>query len=127
MTRDKKNIELTSRQQTTAIFRSVFDSVLAQIGLLRPIEVNVRVIRNDQPFDIDAFLRSSLKAQAEAVRAYSYFVPEENKEEYQKAWENYRKAVETGGVLIVSTFGLEHPLDYIENKIHAILRFAKDT
>ncbi len=105
----------------------MFDSVIAQIEILRPPKSQFKIITAEEsPFDIIAFLRSSLKAQTEAIKAYSYFIPENEKEEYQKAWENYKESVLSGSVFFVNLFGLEDPFDYIENKIHAILHFAKE-
>lgn len=109
-----------------AQLRAAFAPALAMIYLARQHGTN------DRPDDVK-FIKSELLRQAAAVEEFRVFIPESKREEYQSAWENYRKDAcqnvydRTGdewarqdeeGREVASG-------EIIEEKIYVLLRFAE--
>ncbi len=84
--------------------------------------------------DIDGQLDSALPIQTEAIESYRRFVPKDKQPEYQKAWDDYRSWAKKSQGVFAARFVIqedpkfiikEDPYDFIAQKIHTILQFAK--
>lgn len=75
--------------------------------------------------DVDKFLRDNLMTQASVVEEFRYFVPNNNRITYQKAWEDYRHEVWNYGFDASSiTPNIDAHNVYTE-KINNILKYAE--
>jgi hypothetical protein len=84
---------------------------------------------HDRP-DASAFLRDAFVSHAEAVKAFASSIRAKRKmRAYQKAWNDYCELSHDGGadaVFMASTINDRDPWSVLEDKIHAVLRFAKN-
>ena len=121
------HLESIKRQQTAeAKLRSAFAPALAMIYLARHHGTH------DTPDD-HKFIKEALLDHAAAVEEFRIFVPKDQRNAYQEAWEAYRKDARqdifarTGGEWSrAADEGREVPHgEIIEKKINGILAFAK--
>ena len=120
--RNKANVRDSETFKAGAIFHAAFSPTLAQLELKRK-----HVGTHEAP-NIDGHLEAALPIQIEAIKAYSFFVPKQKKEAYQKAWDAYYKAAQ-GGTWVAGFPGMpsaKDPIGFIEAKIQGILNFAKE-
>lgn len=101
-------------------FRCAFAPALAIIAKARSDSPH-------NPPDVDAFIKNALLGHGSAVEEFRPFVRPSDRVAYQEAWESYRQ---TASQCQFSTAGEEwganlQPGELLEQKIHAILQFAK--
>ncbi len=109
-----------------AKLRAAFAPTLAMIYLARHHGTH------DRPDD-DKFIKDNLLLHASAVEEFRPFVPKSQGGEYQKAWEEYRKAArddiymrtaEEWAVSEEESREVPHG-EFIERKVHSILEYAE--
>lgn len=118
-------ININNRKLTGIRLREAFISALAQLDLARKEKFF------HEFFKIESRLVDILPIQAEAIKAYSFFISKDKQPEYQKAWDDYYETVELHdiekcGSLAKKIVGNEDTITSLEQKIHAILLFAKE-
>jgi hypothetical protein len=96
--------------------RKAFAPALAQISVARTHKST-----HNAP-DLDGFLNRTLEGQATAFEQFKFFIASKNRANYDKAWDEYHKAVK-GGVYVANFIG-HNPFDYFEEKINGILAFT---
>jgi hypothetical protein len=107
-----------NRRAACANFRAAFAPAIAQIYLARHHGTH------DTPV-VGNILKDSLVAQASAIEEFRPYVSDSAA--YQEAWEQYRKTVrQDNNVIDTAEWGNDAPIwSTVEEKIHAILEFAK--
>lgn len=110
--------QIKDHRAACAKLRSAFAPVLAQLDLGRKHNTT-----HDAP-DIDNFLMSQLLANAAAIEEFKPFVNTSDVAGYEQAWGEYYEAVK-GGLFVAKSIGEEEPHSAIQNKIHAVLTYAK--
>jgi hypothetical protein len=108
------------RNEAGANLRSIFSAALAEYDLIQGKGMN----------EIDSLLRGNLPAQATAIEVFRYFVACCNKEEYEKAWQEYHRPPGANGSIfmleyIPSADKPEEAKKLFKQRIHAILQFTK--
>lgn len=114
--REKRN----RRTSASDRLQAAFGQALAQLELGR------RHGSTHEAPDIDGFLNASLLNHAAAIDEFRLFVDSENVRAYQLAWDEYCEAAK-GGLFIACHVNSTDPWSVIEEKIHAVLRFARAT
>lgn len=117
--RNKETVRFSESYKSSILFRAAFNPTLAQLDLARKHKST-----HEAP-DIDGYFLAVLPIQAEAIKGYRFFIPENKKEAYQKAWNDYYETAK-GGTFVEQFVGNDDPLGFIEQKIHNILQFAKE-
>jgi len=113
---------LNTKQVACAELRKAFAPALAILYLRKMHRADL-----DRP-DVDGFLFKSILDHAAAIEGFRIFVPEGKRTAYQEAWEAYRKIAgdKDHGVFVTKFITEEDPYDFIAQKIHTILSFAKE-
>jgi hypothetical protein len=115
----RKEVDRQRKDAASNALRASFNPTIAQLDLARKHKST-----HDAP-DIDGQLVAVLHIQAEAIEGYRFFVPENNKDAYQKAWNDYYETAK-GGTFVESFIGNNDPLAFIEQKIHNIINLVAD-
>lgn len=115
----RKEIEKQRKDTARDTLRAAFNPTLAQLDLARKHKST-----HEAP-DIDGQLVAALPIQAEAIKSFSDFIPDNKKEEYKKAWDDYYSTAK-GGTFVEVFVGAADPIGVIESKIHNILTFASE-
>jgi hypothetical protein len=105
--------KIKARIDAAARLRAVFAPAIAKYSLIKETE-------------IETMLKSELPAQAAAIEEFRPFVPNQEQERYQKAWEDYHRPQSANG----SVYFLDYVMgnsrrQLFQERIHAILKFAE--
>lgn len=119
----KNAIAIMRRQEfniAAAKLRAAFAPTLAMIYLARQHG------DLDRP-DVDTHIKAALLAHGAAIEMFRPFVSAGNSTEYQKAWEDYRKAVAMDQYALAAEAKIKdiQSTELLEQKIHNILQLAK--
>lgn len=113
-----KTMRITEHNKSVAALRAAFAPALAFIYMTKK-----HGSTHEIP-DVDKFLKDSLLCHAADIEIFRPNVPESERTEYQKAWDDYYETVKAE--TFVSAFIGEDPFVYLETKIKAILQHAKE-
>lgn len=118
--RIRENIKITEFNKAAASLRASFSSTLSFIYIAE------HHTPHDKP-DINEHIKNSIFCHGAAVEEFRPFVNSNLRNDYQKAWEEYRNSVTIDQYALSAEAKIEgiSSEKYLIDKIHNIVRFAE--